>query len=81
MPTVTDPTEAARRAMISDGVPQLDLAAEPGQTWTTEQLKAEFEVLGFMAPYVVARRLSDGVTGSLEFTHSPRVYFAWSPDA
>jgi hypothetical protein len=80
VPTATDPTESARRAMISDGVPQLDLAAEPGQTWTTEQLQKDFEVLGFMAPYVTARRRADGVLGSLEFTHSPRVYFAWSPE-
>jgi hypothetical protein len=31
--------------------------------------------MGFAAPYVVVRRKSDGVKGSLEFTHHPRVYF------
>lgn len=51
-----------------------------GQTWDTSQLQQDFEVLGFSAPYVVVRRRSDGVKGSLEFTHSPRVYFGFTPD-
>jgi hypothetical protein len=49
-----------------------------GPFWDTEALTREFEVLGFAAPYVVARRRSDGVKGSLEFTHRPRVYFNWT---
>ena len=68
-----------RREMTETGQPQADLAAETGQTWTTEQLRADFEVTGFAAPFVVVRRKSDGAVGSLEFTHSPRVYFSWSP--
>jgi hypothetical protein len=46
-------------------------------TWDTAALRRDFEVLGFAAPFVVVRRRSDGAKGSLEFTHSPRVYFAW----
>ena len=46
-----------------------------GQVWDTAQLSEQFEVLGFMAPYVVVRRKSDGRKGSLEFQHSPRFYF------
>jgi hypothetical protein len=49
----------------------------PTQTWTTGQLLEEFDVLEFSAPYVVVSRKSDGQLGSLEFTHSPRVYFGW----
>lgn len=49
------------------------------QTWTTEQLQADFDVLGFQAPYVIVRRREDGAKGSLEFTHSPRLYFGWVP--
>ena len=45
------------------------------KTWDTAQLCSEFEVLGFQAPFVVVERKSDGAAGSLEFTHSPRVYF------
>jgi hypothetical protein len=53
---------------------------EHEQTWDTTALQRDFEVIGFAAPYVVVRRKSDGVTGSLQFTHSPRVYFDWVED-
>jgi hypothetical protein len=46
-----------------------------GQTWDTKQLREDFTVLGFAAPFVVVRRKSDGQKGTLEFTHRPRVYF------
>jgi hypothetical protein len=49
----------------------------PAQTWTTEELQEDFDVLGFQAPFVVVSRKSDGTLGSLEFQHSPRVYFGW----
>lgn len=47
------------------------------QTWTTQQLQDDFEVLGFQAPYVAVRRKSDNVKGSLQFDHSPRIYYGW----
>jgi hypothetical protein len=50
----------------------------PGPFWDTEALTREFEVIGFASPFVVVRRKSDGVKGSLEFTHRPRVYFNWT---
>lgn len=50
------------------------------QTWTRDQVLAEFELVGFAAPFVVVRRRSDGVRGTLEFTHSPRVYFNFVRD-
>jgi hypothetical protein len=37
-------------------------------------------VLGFQAPFVIARRKADDAVGSLEFTHQPRVYFGWVED-
>jgi hypothetical protein len=49
--------------------------------WATAELQADFEILGFAAPFAVVKRRSDGATGSLEFTHSPRVYFGWREDA
>ena len=51
------------------------LEAQYGQVWDTAQLSNDFEVLGFMAPYVVVRCRADGFKGSLEFQHSPRFYF------
>ena len=76
-----DPTSQARREMIAAGQPQADLAADEGRRWTTAEMQAEFEVIGYAAPFVVVQRRSDGQRGSLEFTHSPRVYFGFVPDA
>lgn len=56
------------------------LEARYGQTWDAAQLADDFEVLGFMAPYVVVRRMADGRKGSLEFQHLPRFYFNFVPD-
>lgn len=75
-----DSTEAERRRLIESGQPAKDLAAEQGQTWTTQEMTRDFDVLGFAAPFVVVRRKSDGKTGTLEFTHSPRVYFGFRPN-
>lgn len=49
--------------------------------WDTEQLREDFEVIAFGAPFVMVRRRSDGVTGSLQFEHAPRRYFDWRADA
>lgn len=53
--------------------------AAPEKRWSKEEMLAEFEPLGFQAPYIVVKRKSDGVTGSLEFTHEPRWYFDFQP--
>lgn len=78
-----DKTEDIRRGMIATGQPAADLAQaqDAGEkTWTTAEMQADFEVLGFMAPFVTVCRKSDGVLGSLEFGHNPRVYFGWRAD-
>lgn len=49
------------------------------QSWDTAELQRDFEVTAFGAPYVSVRRRADNVRGTLEFTHSPRVYFNWTP--
>ena len=76
---MSDPTENIRRDMLASGQPARDLA-QAQDRWTTDELRGAFEVLGFLAPFVVVRRKADGVKGSLEFTHSPRVYFNFQPD-
>lgn len=73
-----DPTENIRREMLADGQPERDLA-EAEQRWDTEQLARDFEVKGFMSPFVIVRRKADGVEGSMEFTHYPRWYFNFKP--
>ena len=52
---------------------------EGAETWTTETLQRDFEVLAFHAPYVSVRRKSDGAKGTMEFTHTPRLYFDFRP--
>ncbi len=81
---MNDPTETARRERLAEinaepGSREA-LEAEHGQVWDTPQLGQEFEVIGFMAPFVVVRRKADGVKGSLEFQHMPRFYFNFVPD-
>jgi hypothetical protein len=78
-----DPTEPIRRERLAEinaepGTREA-LEAQYGKVWTTIELAEEFEVIGFMAPLVVVRRKADGVKGSLEFQHSPRIYFAFKP--
>jgi len=78
---MTDETEDLRRKMLATGQPQRDLEqASYLERWTTELLREEFDVIGFAAPFVVVRRKSDGVKGSLEFTHNPRMYFNFVAD-
>ena len=57
------------------------LEREHGQVWDTQELQRDFEVRGFMAPFVVVKRKSDGVVGSLTFQHMPRFYYLFTPDA
>jgi hypothetical protein len=82
--TMSDPTEALRRERLveinAEPGSREALEAQYGQVWDTSQLRADFEVLGFGAPLVVVRRRSDGVRGSLEFQHNPRLYFNWQPE-
>ena len=80
---MTDPTEAIRRERLVEinAAPgsRAALEAQYGQVWDTDQMRDDFEVIGFMAPLVVVRRRSDGRKGSLEFQNSPRLYFNFQP--
>ena len=80
---MSDPTEPIRRERLAEinAEPgnRAALEAQYGKVWTTDQLFDEFEVVGFMAPLVVVRRKVDGVKGSLEFQHNPRIYFSFKP--
>ena len=76
-----DPTEKTRKQM-QDTINEKPLTKEAliaayGQVWDTEDLRKEFDVMGFMAPFVVVRRKSDGRMGSLVFQHFPRFYFSF----
>ena len=78
-----DPTETIRRQQLAEinaepGSREA-LEAEHGQVWDTRELGQDFDVEGFLAPFVIARRKSDRQRGSLMFQHNPRFYFAFEP--
>jgi hypothetical protein len=82
---VNDATETLRRERVRELNSQPEttresLEARHGQVWTTDEMAQEFSVTGFMAPYVVVSRKTDGQVGSLEFAHSPRFYFNYRAD-
>jgi hypothetical protein len=79
-----DDSENLRRQLLAEisaepGSRQA-LEAEHGHVWDTQQLGQDFEVLGFLAPFVVVRRRSDGVKGSMTFQHMPRLYYGFVED-
>jgi len=78
----TDNTEQIRREMISTegSHDRSALESEHGQVWSTDEVRSEFEVVGFMAPFVVVVRRSDSVKGSLQFQGSPRFYYGFKAD-
>lgn len=81
---MSDPTEAIRRQMVdeinSQASERAEMEAKHGQVWNTDELQRDFEVEGFMAPFVVVRRKSDGVRGSLLFQHWPRYYYEFKEE-
>lgn len=82
--TAIDETESIRQLMLeqinSSPGERAALEAEYGQVWNTEELQCDFAVEGFLAPFVLARRKSDGKLGTLMFQHAPRFYFDWRED-
>ena len=80
MPDSTEPYRRQRLAEINfQPGSRESLEAQHGQVWSTEELSQDFEVTGFMAPFLVVRRKCDGKKGSLEFQHNPSFYFGLSP--
>jgi len=79
-----DTTEQARRVRQAElNAPmseRAELEKKHGQIWDKAQLLEQFEVIGFMAPFVVVKDRKTGQRGSLEFQHGPRFYFNWLPD-
>ena len=81
---MTDSTETIRRQQVAEiniePGSREDLESKHGQVWDTAELQRDFTVEGFLAPYVVVRRDSDGQRGSLMFQGSPRFYFSFDPE-
>ena len=81
---MNDPTESIRRQLVAeinaDQKSRETLGSLHGRVWNTVELARDFDVTGFAAPFVVVTRKSDGVEGSLEFQHHPRLYYDFRPD-
>lgn len=79
-----DATESIRREQVAainaEPGSREALEATYGEVWDTKELQRDFSVTGFMAPYVVVKRKSDGIVGSLTFQHSPRLYYGFTKD-
>ena len=82
---MVDPTESRRRRLVAaiNARPgdRADLERDYGQVWDTDQLTAEFEVRGFLAPFVLVTRKADGRDGAMTFQHSPRYFFDFQETA
>ena len=76
---MNDPTESVRRELVTlinaNPSEREVLEKERGQVWNTEEVSKDFEITGFMAPYVVVIRRSDNIKGTLEFQDMPRYYY------
>lgn len=76
---MNDPTESTRRDMVHDINNSPDnrqqLEDEYGEVYSTNEMAEHYEITGFMAPFVVVRRLADDAKGSMMFQDMPRFYF------
>jgi len=79
-----DPTETIRRQEVvqinAEPGSREALESQHGRVWDTKELQQDFDVIGFMAPYIGVLRKSDGAKGSLQFQHNPRLYFNFVAD-
>jgi len=77
-----DPTEATRRVLVSqingNATVRQELEERHGTVYDSDEIREQFEVIGFAAPYMMVRRKSDGARGSLMFQHSPRLYWGFT---
>ena len=42
---------------------------------TTAEMQEQYKVIGFALNMCIVERKSDGVKGTLDFDHSPRLYY------
>lgn len=78
-----DSTEQARRELVQEvnqDTERAKLEEKYGEVMTTSEMQERYSVEGFLAPFIVCRRKTDGKRGTLMFSHSPRYYFSWQED-
>ncbi len=57
-----------------------ELVNEYGEVMDTKEVQQKYEVISFLAPYVMVERKADNVRGTLVFQHEPRYYFNFKPE-
>jgi len=76
---VAQNTAAVRSDDIEQERARLEAKHGKGNVWDTKQLQENFSVQSFLAPFCSVIRKSDGAKGVVEFQHSPRLYFTFTP--
>jgi hypothetical protein len=76
----TEETRRQRQAELNAGYGREILESIFGKIYTSDELRAEWEIVGFFAPLVVVKSKADGGLGSFEFQHTPRFYFNYQKD-
>ena len=88
MPNI-DETEDLRRGLVTaiNNSPKTrqELEEEYGEVYSTDELRSNFKVHAFMAPFVVVTEYTDHPTlkpakGTLMFQDRPRLYFNFKKD-
>lgn len=78
-----DLSDKARREKVqelnSNAKTREELEALYGKdnVWDVQEMQRDFDVSGFLAPYVGVTRKSDGKPGVLSFQHHPRFYWGF----
>lgn len=52
-----------------------EIEQQYGLVWDTDEVQEDFAVRSFLSPRAHVTRRSDGIKGTLKFTHKPRFYY------
>jgi hypothetical protein len=76
-----DETLNPRRAMVEElnqePLPRKGLEELYGEVWDSVELQNTWEVMAFLAPFVVVKNRLTKERGTLCFQHRPRFYFSY----
>jgi len=50
-----------------------------GEVLETKELQEKYEVISFLAPFVMVKLKENGQEGTMRFTHLPRFYYDFTP--
>jgi hypothetical protein len=66
-------------AINADPKTRAELEASAGPVWNHEEVEHEFDLCGFIPPFVFVIRKSDGMVGTLVFQRQPKLYWGFDP--